>query len=81
MTSLYDKKPIQIIDEDTIKHLQKLEKSYCVVCLSNEAESVFAPCGHRCVCLDCGKNILNNVKKCPVCKEKIIDFLERVIDV
>ena len=80
-TSLYDKKPIQIIDEETAKRLQKKAKNYCVVCLTNECESVFAPCGHKCVCLECGKNIWENVKKCPVCREKLTDFLEKVIDV
>ena len=80
-TPLYDKKAIKIIDEETIKHLQKKKKNLCVVCLSNDAVSVFAPCGHRCVCLDCGKNIWENIKKCPICKEKLTDFLEKVIDV
>ena len=57
------------------------ENNYkCVVCLEKEKISVFAPCGHRCVCLECGKHIFKNEKKCPLCKVVITDFLEEVID-
>ena len=54
------------------------EKNKCVVCLEKEKISVFAPCGHRCVCLECGKRIFKNNKKCPLCEEVITDFLEKV---
>lgn len=27
----------------------------CVICLVNERNSIFYPCGHECVCADCGK--------------------------
>ena len=56
------------------------ENNKCVVCLEKEKISVFAPCGHRCVCLECGKHIFKNEKKCPLCKVVITDFLEEVID-
>ncbi len=56
------------------------DMSKCVVCLEKERISVFAPCGHRCVCLECGKKICQKMKKCPICKENITGFLERVID-
>ena len=56
----------------------------CVICLERDRTSVFAPCGHMCVCLECGKNFMNSIqneqKRCPLCKGVITDFLEAVID-
>ena len=56
----------------------------CVICLEKDRTSVFAPCGHMCVCLECGKDFMNSnkneQKRCPLCKGVITDFLEAVID-
>lgn len=39
----------------------------CVVCLEEEYNAVFVPCGHMCCCLGCSLQ-LNN---CPLCRRKI----------
>ena len=52
----------------------------CIICLSNPIEWIIAPCGHKCICSSCGKIIKEKFKKCPICKEKIIGILEKVID-
>lgn len=29
----------------------------CTICLTEQSNTVIMPCGHMCVCLDCGKQI------------------------
>ena len=49
---------------------RKLEKikneRLCVVCLSEESNMVFIPCGHVCTCESCSSNLRNS---CPVCRK------------
>ena len=46
------------------------DKEICKVCLNNKINTVLVPCGHRCICEDCGKS-LGASKKCPICRQKI----------
>ena len=39
----------------------------CIVCHNNIKESVFFPCGHRCVCYNCAVITFTVTKKCPKC--------------
>jgi len=51
-------------DEETVK----LD---CRICLENEVDSVFKPCGHT-LCGECAKNIYNNQKReCSFCRQTI----------
>uniref|UniRef100_A0A8B9CST7 Leucine rich repeat and sterile alpha motif containing 1 n=1 Tax=Anser brachyrhynchus TaxID=132585 RepID=A0A8B9CST7_9AVES len=43
------------------------EKSECVVCMEQEAQTVFLPCGHVCCCQTCGKQL----RACPLCRKDI----------
>ena len=55
----------------------------CVICLDNEKKWILAPCGHKCLCAQCGKNetaIREKYQKCPICKETIIGALDKIID-
>ena len=53
----------------------------CCICLENKNESVFIPCGHRCVCFDCGSAIMKSKKKkCPICQEVSSSLLKKVYD-
>ena len=53
----------------------------CCFCLENKSESVFIPCGHRCVCFKCGEKIMkSNNKKCPICQEEAFYLLKKVYD-
>ena len=57
------------------------EKKLCVICMSNPIEWILAPCGHKCLCTECGKLYKDDLtKRCPICKEQIIGILEKVID-
>lgn len=57
-----------------------MECNKCVICLDKPKVSVFVPCGHRCVCFECGTRYQNEFKKCPLCKENSLELLKEVID-
>lgn len=59
---------------------QKSEISQCSLCLSKQSESVFIPCGHRCVCLECGELVMSTSRKCPICQSEANFLLSRVYD-
>lgn len=46
-------------------------QSECVVCLEEDSSYAFIPCGHRCVCESCAKNLEATTKECPLCRSKI----------
>lgn len=45
----------------------------CVICLSQQKEAVFAPCGHYMTCQDCARQC----KTCPICRSPIRGILNR----
>ena len=47
----------------------------CVVCLSVISSIAFIPCGHRCVCAACNIQLKQSNYRCPVCREKITNFI------
>ena len=60
---------------------EKEERTMCCFCLSKISESVFIPCGHRCVCYECGTKIMKDgKKKCPICQEDSSFLLAKVYD-
>lgn len=44
----------------------------CKVCFKNEANGVFIPCGHNCVCYECGKKCT----ECPDCKREVFETFQ-----
>ena len=76
-TKIYEIMSKKIANEDE----GNKEKKVCVICMTNPIEWILAPCGHKCLCTECGKIYKEDLtKKCPICKEKIIGILEKVID-
>ena len=70
----------KIIEEDESDDSDE-EKDLCCICMENKSESVFVPCGHRCVCFVCGDNIIKSKnKKCPICQEESTALLKKVYD-
>ena len=64
--------------EQVIKNDERIQ---CCFCLENKSESVFIPCGHRCVCFRCGEIIMKSQnKRCPICQEEAFYLLKRVYD-
>jgi 2'-5' RNA ligase len=43
----------------------------CVVCLDNERDVVINPCGHLCLCAECG----GYLDECPICRTGIVGLL------
>jgi SWI/SNF-related matrix-associated actin-dependent regulator 1 of chromatin subfamily A len=44
----------------------------CCVCKDAAKGAVFKPCGHACVCFECGKQIAGQKKaKCPICRARV----------
>ena len=39
----------------------------CVICLEQEYNAVFVPCGHMCCCMNCSSHVTN----CPLCRRRI----------
>ena len=44
---------------------RRLEAPECVVCLERAREVAFVPCGHFCVCSNCGQRLW----ECPICRK------------
>jgi len=40
----------------------------CIVCMGEEKDTLFLPCGHYCVCFKCGDEIKKGMKQCPICR-------------
>ena len=45
----------------------------CCVCQSAAATHGFAPCGHQCVCAECGGRVMaESNKQCPLCRVALL---------
>lgn len=40
----------------------------CIICMSNQEDSIIMPCGHMGVCSECLDNWFKTSKSCPVCR-------------
>lgn len=67
------KKLKQILVPDT-KNIFRKDIMTCNICLSNNIEMVYNPCGHM-VCQEC-HNFLPNKKKCPICSTESISVIK-----
>ena len=78
--------PLQFISESsdkfTLKASTKSKKNLgeCIVCHNNLKESVFVPCGHRCVCYNCAVIVFSVNKKCPKCNQSASCFIKKVYE-
>lgn len=52
------------------------EDSLCVVCLAAPKTHAFAPCGHRCVCAPCAKEVFPDRGSCPVCRAEAQNVIQ-----
>ncbi|XP_076912974.1 E3 ubiquitin-protein ligase SP1-like isoform X2 [Bidens hawaiensis] len=44
----------------------------CVICLEQEYNSVFVPCGHMCCCVTCSSHLTS----CPLCRSRITQVVK-----
>lgn len=51
-------------------------QAFCVVCLTEPKDTALLPCGHLCVCYDCGASLrLNPLRnRCPLCRQAVHDL-------
>ena len=55
-------------DDDINTDIEKEKRKYmCIICQSEEKESIFYPCGHRCCCYKCAMYNFTVFQKCPKC--------------
>merc|ERR1712046_85563 len=52
------------------------EDQMCVVCLTAQKTHAFVPCGHRCVCRSCGRDLLREARPCPICRARAHSLLQ-----
>ena len=58
---------------DLRKQLQEQSNKSCVVCLDEEANIVFIPCGHLCTCISCSSRLGN---LCPICRSNFTSSIQ-----
>lgn len=61
--SVEGKQHIDVKDDDGEKE--------CLICLSEAKDTLIMPCGHFCICSDCGKGLIKAKHTCPVCRGNI----------
>ena len=47
------------------------DEKTCIICMDNNLTHAFIECGHKCVCKECGDNILSSSQKCPICRANV----------
>ena len=76
MQSLSIKSPAPIVSQTQSPPSSSSEgDNRCVVCLDNLKDSILYQCGHVCVCLGCGKELVSRKMKCPMCRAEIKDCI------
>ena len=50
--------------------------SECVICTDAVADHVLVPCGHKCICADCGDLLKTGNQPCPMCRAEIRDAIK-----
>jgi hypothetical protein len=45
----------------------------CCICLTNHSSVIVLPCGHKCLCNDCANKQEEELAKCPICRQEILN--------
>jgi len=63
----------ELSKEEILEENRRLkEERLCKICLDNEKEVIFIPCGHFAACASCGTSF----SKCPVCRSNITSIVK-----
>lgn len=66
-------------DEDAEEGQEAIEDddpdAECLICLSVKKDTLIMPCGHYCVCEDCGKELVKAKHTCPICRGNISSLI------
>ncbi len=67
---------IESSDEFKLLHTRIFLVNECVICLNNNTNIIYLPCGHKCNCIECYSDLKNlNINKCPLCRRMITDSI------
>ena len=47
----------------------------CLICYTKKCNTVALPCNHSFACFLCANHIIENEKKCPICKQNVDDIM------
>ncbi|KAH0465667.1 hypothetical protein IEQ34_005770 [Dendrobium chrysotoxum] len=62
-----DDKSVKSVTSPDIAKRERIIPDICVICLEQEYNAVFVPCGHMCCCTNCSSHLTN----CPLCRRRI----------
>ena len=48
----------------------------CVICFTNDKDTVVLPCRHMCLCMPCSQVIRHQQNNCPICRTKVSTFIQ-----
>eukprot|EP00767_Chilomastix_cuspidata_P002537 gnl/Chilomastix_cuspidata/2661.p2 GENE.gnl/Chilomastix_cuspidata/2661~~gnl/Chilomastix_cuspidata/2661.p2 ORF type:complete len:240 (+),score=68.30 gnl/Chilomastix_cuspidata/2661:39-722(+) len=68
------------IDLSSIKIFDVSDEPECIVCMCEEKDAVFIPCGHFCTCMGCYEELVRTSgfgAKCPICRQAIQSAVAR----
>jgi len=60
-----------VVADQTIDVKDDDGEKECLICLSADKDTLIMPCGHFCICGDCGKGLIKAKHTCPVCRGNI----------
>ena len=74
--------PTQFSSENELEQKSNLNKfiEECMICHNNRKESIFYPCGHRCVCYICAVMYFYVFRKCPKCQSSAKCIIKKIYD-
>ena len=58
-----------IVEQNSTSQLNNDDRQSCKICMDNDVEVTFVPCGHLIVCESCAFGR----KECPICRKQIIE--------
>jgi hypothetical protein len=68
----------EIIGQEEIeRHINSVDRIKCIICITNNRDSVILPCGHLIGCYSCLDNLFKNYnreKTCPICRNQCINY-------
>ncbi|XP_026476565.1 E3 ubiquitin-protein ligase LRSAM1-like [Ctenocephalides felis] len=56
-----------ITNDNGINAETSVMNSECVICMDQECQMIFVPCGHMCCCISCSSN--EELQLCPMCEQ------------
>ncbi len=61
--------------KDPLEGVKIYNVEECVICMENEPDKVYLPCGHKCTCASCSNMLCRNKKECPLCRRFIVEII------